>query len=433
MNWQILSVLQLILAPYLLLQKLRRFRRRGEKLEWDKARWTADFARIEPQGKPHLILVAMGFAEARMAGEVARGLRERCPNVEISIAVVNCEAARRGGSARTERIYPAPFDCAPCVARWSARAQPTHIVFVERFLWTIWVPMLAERGVKIGAISAYLRPKSKLRGWGQKLQYRAAWRALQLLCLRSPEQENAVRPFVADSTRVVTTGSLKFMPQIPRMEAEREEQLHRWISQVGERPLLAAGSTQPGDEDWILPAFAPLKARFGAALLLAPRNASRADAVEEQCRAQGLSVARRSRFAPRSEQENCGNSDGETPDVLLLDTVGELVSAYEFCVAAFVGGTITGNGGHNVLEPVAQLKPVFFGPQRGHFAQEQADCEAAGVGFRVQSSAELERGWAQFLESSTLQSQCAERARQLNARGQSNWLNTLDELENFLR
>ena len=50
------------------------------------------------------------------------------------------------------------------------------------------------------------------------------------------------------------------------------------------------------------------------------------------------------------------------PDCLLVDELGWLSDIYYFTDIAFVGGTLDGTGGHNVLEPSALSKPVLFGP-----------------------------------------------------------------------
>jgi 3-deoxy-D-manno-octulosonic-acid transferase len=124
----------------------------------------------------------------------------------------------------------------------------------------------------------------------------------------------------------------------------------------------------------------------------------------------GWKVARRSQLdVPASEA-----------DVLLLDTLGELTHAYGAARAAFVGGTITGTG-HNVLEPIAHGIPVFFGPKRGTFGAEQEMCEAAGVGFRVQTPDELTRGWEQAITDEEWRSEIKRKAQELNKQGASVW------------
>src|SRR5690606_18602604 len=48
-------------------------------------------------------------------------------------------------------------------------------------------------------------------------------------------------------------------------------------------------------------------------------------------------------------------------NVLVIDNVGMLSRLYYYADASYVGGGFTKDGIHNVLEPAAFGKPVFFG------------------------------------------------------------------------
>ena len=54
--------------------------------------------------------------------------------------------------------------------------------------------------------------------------------------------------------------------------------------------------------------------------------------------------------------------------VIVLDTIGELVRAYQLATVVFVGGSFGRRGGQNILEPAACGKPVLFGPRMENFA-----------------------------------------------------------------
>ena len=54
--------------------------------------------------------------------------------------------------------------------------------------------------------------------------------------------------------------------------------------------------------------------------------------------------------------------------VLLLDSLGELVAYYAAADAAFVGGSLVPIGGHNLLEPLRVGRPVLTGPSTGNDA-----------------------------------------------------------------
>jgi 3-deoxy-D-manno-octulosonic-acid transferase len=95
--------------------------------------------------------------------------------------------------------------------------------------------------------------------------------------------------------------------------------------------------------------------------VLAPRQPRRFQAVADLLRAQDLVFRRGSEAWPDGPEPWAG-----TP-ILLLDTLGELASAYREGTLALVGGGWAWNGGHNPLEPVVWGVPTLIGPGFDNF------------------------------------------------------------------
>ena len=55
-------------------------------------------------------------------------------------------------------------------------------------------------------------------------------------------------------------------------------------------------------------------------------------------------------------------------EILLLDTLGELLDFYAAADVAFVGGSLVPIGGHNLLEPAALGMPILTGPNNSNSA-----------------------------------------------------------------
>lgn len=92
-------------------------------------------------------------------------------------------------------------------------------------------------------------------------------------------------------------------------------------------------------------------------LLLAPRHPERFAEVARHLERFDWTVARRSQPRPEDVQA----------EVILLDTVGELAAAYRWADVAFVGGSLVPRGGHNILEPAAEGRPIVTGPHTENF------------------------------------------------------------------
>ena len=58
----------------------------------------------------------------------------------------------------------------------------------------------------------------------------------------------------------------------------------------------------------------------------------------------------------------------EPPDLLLVDTTGELRDWYACATVVFMGKSLCAKGGQNPAEPVAAGAPVVFGPHMQNFS-----------------------------------------------------------------
>ena len=176
--------------------------------------------------------------------------------------------------------------------------------------------------------------------------------------------------------RVEVTGDLKLEPGETKAVLPADL---AWL--LGETPLWVAGSTHAGEEEAALGALAVAEqAGHSLVLVVAPRHPERWDEVASVLEASGRRVVRRSRV------EGGPLVSGE---VLLLDSLGELQSLWPRASVAFVGGSLTAIGGHNVLEPVQVGRAVLFGPYTQNAREAAERVLESGAGVRVGDAHEL--------------------------------------------
>jgi 3-deoxy-D-manno-octulosonic-acid transferase len=144
-----------------------------------------------------------------------------------------------------------------------------------------------------------------------------------------------------------------------------------------------AGSTHGGGEEQaVLEAHQQVRAAHpGALLVLAPRHPPRFAEVAQALAQAGISFARRSQVAERAVDEDC--------QVLLLDSLGELLDFYAAADVAFVGGSLVPVGGHNLLEPAALGVPILTGPNNFNSEEIARLLIARGAAEVVHNAAEL--------------------------------------------
>jgi 3-deoxy-D-manno-octulosonic-acid transferase len=140
-------------------------------------------------------------------------------------------------------------------------------------------------------------------------------------------------------------------------------------------------------------------------LSLAPRHPERCAAVARLITSRGLTSQRRT-------ESVVATSPATLPDVLLLDSIGELAGLYRFASAAFVGGTLVPRGGQNPLEPARFGVPVVVGPSMENFREIAHAFDGASAWRRASDAATLAAAWGDWLANPEL-------AREVGARGRA--------------
>lgn len=260
---------------------------------------------------------------------------------------------------------PFPLDDPPGLAPF-LDPPPAAFIALETEIWPNLLRALAARGIPACIVNGRLTERSleKGRAW----MGRAASR-LSLVAARDEASATAFRRLGAP--RVVLGGNLKADLPLPGpLHAGWEPLRAAWSG----CPVLVAGNTVEGEEEWVLAAWSAARAAHpGLRLVLAPRQPRRFQAVAELLQAKGLAFRRGSGTWPEAAAAWSGTG------ILLLDTLGELAGAYGEGTLALVGGGWAWRGGHNPMEPVAWGLPTLLGPGYDNFQDLVAPLAAAGL------------------------------------------------------
>jgi 3-deoxy-D-manno-octulosonic-acid transferase len=310
---------------------------------------------LPPEGavRADVWIQGVSVGEVELAYTLALALRAARP--DLSLLVTSSTPAGVGLLGRRfrdltppARLQPFPLDLPMSVRRLLDSAAPRLLVLVETELWPVLLRAARRRGLPVLIASARLseRSASRLRAAGRL--FRGALSALSAVAARTPEDAARFASLGVPGERIHLTGDMKFDRPLPPEPAFAG--LVRALA--GGRPVLVCGSIAEEELDLALSLPARL-ARSGSApfLLLAPRRPETWDEAARRAEAAGLRVVRRSR-----------PSDAGPADAFLLDTIGELASAYRLGDVALLGGTFGKLGGHNVLEPLQAGLPVVLGP-----------------------------------------------------------------------
>jgi 3-deoxy-D-manno-octulosonic-acid transferase len=336
------------------------------------------------RGRKVLWLHAVSVGETRAAVPLIRALKDAFPEHALVLSnVTETGHAIALGLREVDLCLFFPFDLSWAVRRALAGIRPDILVIVETEIWPNLARGAQRAGVPLVLVNGRISDRSFPRYRRGRFFLRPALERFGALCMQSAQDRERILALGAPPKHVFVTGNLKFdMPcdgvgDMDGLELRDAYRLPR------DSRVWVAGSTHPGEEEQVLDSFGRLLAEGRSlCLVLAPRHPERAVAVGQLLTDRGLSWVARSALETRRRPLQAG-------EVLLVDSVGELLRLYAASDLVFVGGSLVPIGGHNVLEAAMVSKPVLFGPHMENFRDIAQLVAQAGAGRRCADGRQL--------------------------------------------
>jgi len=318
---------------------------------------------------------AVSVGEVQAAAPLVSTLHERHPAIPLLVTTLTPTGAARAralfkGSAQVRYV---PFDLPGSVRRFFDRARPRLAVIFETELWPNLYHECGARRVPLVLASARISSRSVGRYRKLGSLFRQALSRGAVIAAQGEGDAERFRSLGADPERTHVTGNIKFDFCVPPDAIERGHRLRQHYAAA--RPVWVAGSTHAGEEETVLEAHRTVRSAHPRSLLvLVPRHPPRFNDVAEQLRRSGVRYLRRSQESAAQAARSSGSAPTAPPesasaalaDVLLVDTLGELLDFYAAADVAFVGGSLVPIGGHNLLEPAALGIPILTGPNNSN-------------------------------------------------------------------
>ena len=335
---------------------------------------------------------AVSVGESIAAAPMVRALLEAYPALPVTLTCMTPTGSERiramfADEPRVQHCY-LPYDLPWAVRGFLDRVRPRLGIVMETELWPNLIHQCAKRGIPVALANARLSERSA-RGYARFAKLtRPMLGEMSLIAVQTETEAQRFRDLGARPECVRVTGSIKFDLKIDEQLLPRAQALRaQWGA--SQRPVWIAASTHEGEDASILEAHRRvLQAHGDALLILVPRHPERFDAVATQCR-EGFSSVRRSSGEPVLAQTQ----------VLVGDSMGELLFLYALADIAFVGGSLVERGGHNPLEPAALRLPVLMGPHVFNFLEIGAMLREAGALQQVEDAQELAQAVLRLIES----------------------------------
>jgi 3-deoxy-D-manno-octulosonic-acid transferase len=352
------------LAPWLVEQRIKKGKENPDRI----GERFGISAIARPQG-PLLWMHAASVGESRLLLDVFTALRKQRPDMHALVTTQTTTSANMiAASAPPNVIHQmAPVDGPKAVEAFLQHWKPDAAVFAEGEIWPNMLSGLKAHGVPAALVNARMTEKT-LRGW-RKRQLSARELFSTFGFIGAADQQTADGLFDATGRHIKAVGNLKTATVV---ETPSSEKIAEFRVGAHGRPIVLAASTHPGEDEFALDAFTEVRMRkHGVLMILVPRHPDRGDAIVTLMRERGMTTQQWSKDKSIS---------GAEVDVLVADTIGELLFWYAASDAVYLGGaTAEGIGGHNPVEPAQLGKRVFTGPHGFNFRETFEAMENSGA------------------------------------------------------
>jgi 3-deoxy-D-manno-octulosonic-acid transferase len=375
------SALFYILLPLVVLRLLLRSRRAPQYRRRLAERFGLFRADDSLAASPVIWVHAVSVGETLAAAPLIETLLQSWPDHRLVVTTTTPTGSERVQALFGERVFHvyAPWDLPGAVRRFLRLTRPNLLLIMETELWPNMLHYSQSMGCSIILANARLSQRSA-QGYARfgGLTHNMLQQLDTVACQSGADGQRFLDLGLPPPALQVT-GSIKFDLELDATMRSAAAELRVDLG-ADKRPVLVVASTHPGEDEQVLAAFAAVRQAFDNCLLvLVPRHPERFDEVHALCENSGWRVLRRS----------CGTNPGPADDIVVGDTMGELLLLLSAGSVAVIGGSLVEHGGHNVLEAAAWGVPVVTGPHMFNFVEISELLTIAGAMIMLDDPAEL--------------------------------------------
>ncbi len=260
------------------------------------------------------------------------------------------------------------------------------LILVESEIWPNLINYAKAYGKNIVIVNGRMTEKAYIN-YKRLSLFKETFKLIDLVLARTEEDKNRFKNLGVKE--VFVTGNIKFdmNHNIARIDKGK-------LGVPDKSPVFTLGSIREGEEAIIAEVISEVKRKIkNVFFIVAPRHPRKFNLDPFK----NLKISLRS----KGSSHQC--------DVLVLDTLGELVNYFSISDIAFVGGSILPYGGHNILEPISMGIPTLFGPYMENFSEEARIFKDGKGGVMVRDPKELVDWSVRLLKNENLRNEISQR------------------------
>ncbi|NWF92536.1 MAG: 3-deoxy-D-manno-octulosonic acid transferase [Syntrophaceae bacterium] len=415
----LLTFLLILSSPYFLLRGLIR------KRFWKELTERIGFFPA-PSFKWPIWVHAASVGEVFCCIPLLKRIKKEFPHCKIVLTTMTRTGNEQAKTVpEADFVFFVPIDHPLALQKAIGRVQPGLLLIAETELWPNLLRSCGEKGIPIILFNGRISEEAFRRYHFLKFFFNSYLEYISLFLMQTEEDGRRIMEIGAKIEKVKIVGNLKFDQPYPSFNQASLANMARSLRLRGDETLLIAGSTHSGEEEILVGLLKDLRRKDpNLVLILAPRHLQRLPEVEQILKKQSLSWKRRTWL---STEEPSG-----VPEVILLDTMGELMNLYSLGTLTFIGGSLVPVGGHNPIEPLFFKKCVLFGPHMFHFEEVSRRLIEAGAAVQVRGREDLAFQVSRLLSDEKARKEMGEKGYQFLEKHRGATERTFEEIRPFL-
>lgn len=328
--------------------------------------WRQQLKKVTFQTKNIHWFHCASLGEFDMAAPLMEALKSKDPSVFILVTFFSPSGMEHYTKRKhvVDFAFYLPIDTKKNARDFLRIIQPKSVFLVKYEFWSNFIFEAKKIAIPVFSICTLLRADHRFFKW-YGAYFRKTLQAIDFFYTQNEKTTHLLTTIGID--KALTIGDLRFDRVLDtKKNVQNNERIEAFLA--GEKALIF-GSTWPEDEA-LLSLF--IAENSNRKIIIAPHSIdeSHLKAIEKT-----IPCVR------YTAEENNGSN------VLLLNTIGHLSSAYRYGEIAYVGGGFSGKL-HNILEPAVFGLPVIFGPKFSRFPEASAFIEH-GIGFSVDNETQF--------------------------------------------
>jgi len=236
--------------------------------------------------------------------------------------------------------------------------------------------------------------------------YSTIYELFDHIFLISKDDEKNIQKLNLKNPKILTTGDTRYDQVFSRsQEALKKRIIPENVTKTKDgvrKKIFVVGSSWREDEDVIIPAIIKIQKYQPEILtILVPHEPAEQniERIEKELESK-TSYIRFSKIEKYSDEK-----------VIIVDSVGHLMTLYSYADVAYVGGSFK-QGIHNVLEPATYGIPVIYGPKINNSPEAQKLAQIGG-GFIVKNEKEFYKILRKLLSDENLKTEAGKKSYEL--------------------